>query len=68
MLVRYIALQDPVQVNSIPHLASETAASGVNRRDSGMERIYNLTREGSNLNRLSGINMIIKVFLLIFKN
>ena len=39
----HVGLQDPVQVNSILHLASEAAASGVNRRDSGMEWIYNLT-------------------------
>ena len=35
----HIGLQDPVQVNSVPHLASETAASSVNRRDSGMVTI-----------------------------
>ena len=63
----HIGLQHIVQVNSIAHLTCETADSSVNRRDSGMEWIYNPTREGNNLNRVSCINMIIKVFLLIFK-
>ena len=63
----HIDLQHPVQVNSIAHLAGETASSSVNRRDSGMEWIYNLTREGNNLNRVSCINMVINVFLLLFK-
>ena len=60
-------LQHPVEVNNTAHLASETAASSVNRRDSGMEWIYNLTREGNNLNRLICINIITNIFLLLFK-
>ena len=63
----HIGLQHPVEVNNIAHLASETAASSINRRDSEMEWTYNLTREGNNLNRLSCINMVINVFLLLFK-
>ena len=47
-------------------LASETAASSINRRGSGIEWIYNLTAECNNLNRLS-IYMVINVFLLLFK-
>ena len=63
----HIGLQDPREVNNTAHLSSETVASSINRRDSGMEWIYNLTREGNNLNRLSCINMVINVFLLLFK-
>ena len=47
-------------------LESETAASSINRRGSGIEWIYNLTPEGNNLNRLS-INVVINVSLLLFK-
>ena len=47
-------------------LESETAASSINRRGSGVEWIYNLTPEGNNLNRLS-INVVINVSLLLFK-
>ena len=63
----HIGLQHPVEVNNIAHLASETAVSSINRRDSGMEWIYNLTREGNNLYRLSCIHMAINVFLLFSK-
>ena len=63
----HIGLQHPVEVNNIAHLASETAGSSINRRDSEMEWTYNLTGEGNNLNRLSCINMVINVFLLLFK-
>ena len=63
----HIGLQGPTEVNNTAHLSSETVASSINRRDSGMEWIYNLTREGNNLNRLSCINMVINVFLLLFK-
>ena len=64
----YTDLQYPVEVSNIAHLTSGTAASSINRRDSGMECIYNLTREGNNLNKLRCINMVINVFLLLFKN
>ena len=47
-------------------LESETAASSINRRGSGIEWIYNLNPEGNNLNRLS-INVVINVSLLLFK-
>ena len=58
----YTDLQYPVEVSNIAHLTSGTAASSINRRDSGMECIYNLTREGNNLNKLRCINMVINVF------
>ena len=54
----HIGLQHIVQVKSIAHLTCETADSSVNRRDSGMEWIYNPTREGNNLNRVSCINIV----------
>ena len=60
-------LQHPVEVNNTTHLISGTVGSSINRRDSGMEWIYNLTREGNNLKRLSCISMVINVFLLLFK-
>ena len=63
----HVGLQHPIEVNNTAYLASETTASSINRRDSGMEWMYILTREGNNLNRLSCINMVINVFLLLFK-
>ena len=63
----HIGLQHPVEVNNISHLASETAAISINMGDSGMEWIYNLTRDGNNLNGLSCINVVFNVFFLLFK-
>ena len=40
----HIDLQHPVEDNNTAHLASGTAGSSINRRDPGMEWIYNLTR------------------------
>ena len=47
----HIGLQFPVEVNNTAHLTCGTVGSSINRRDSGMEWIYNLIREGNNLNR-----------------
>ena len=47
----HIGLQHPVEVNSTAHLTSGTVGSSINSRDSRMEWIYNLIREGNNLNR-----------------
>ena len=33
----HIGLQGPTEVNNTAHLSSETVASSINRRDSGME-------------------------------
>ena len=52
----HIGLQHPVEVNNAAHLTSGTAGGSINRRDPGMEWIYNLTREGNNLNRLIPIS------------
>ena len=63
----HIGLQHPEEVNNTVHLTVGTVGSSINRRDSGMEWIYNLTREGNNLNRLSCISMVMNVFLLRFR-
>ena len=52
----HIGLQHPVEVNNTAHLTSGTAGSSINRRDSVMEWIYNLTWGGNNLKKLSCIN------------
>ena len=52
----HIDLQHPVEDNNTTHLASGTAGSSINRRDPGMEWIYNLTREGNKLNSLNCIS------------
>ena len=52
----HIDLQHPVEDNNTAHLASGTAGSSINRRDPGMEWIYNLTREGNKLNSLNCIS------------
>ena len=52
----HIGLQHPVEVNNAAHLTSGTAGSSTNTRGPGMEWMYNLTREGNDLNRLSCIS------------
>ena len=61
----HIGLQHPVEVNNTAHLTSGNAGSSINRRDSGMEWIYNLTL--NNLRRLSCISMVINAFLFFRK-
>ena len=52
----HIGLQHPVGVNAKTHLTSDTVAGSINMRDSRMEWIHNLTREGN------CINMVINVY------